>query len=125
MMMMMTTAIIVVVMGREECEHFAAQGTAYEYGLPYVEGGAETVSNVQAYGDGDGKTDDWTAGIQDNDRIRLHNTVLSNFHLALSSLAETTGPKAECDAGREVILISHPLAYFHLSFLHITPWAKL
>lgn len=86
-----------------------------------MEGGAKTVSNVQVYGDGDGKTEDWTAGIRDNDRIRHHNTVLSNFHLALSSLAETTGPKAECDAGHEVILISHQLAYFQRSYLHLTP----
>jgi hypothetical protein len=57
------------------------------------------------------KTEDWPAGIQDNDRIRHHNTVLSNFHLAFSSLAETTGLQAEPDAGDETA--SQSLAYFH------------
>jgi hypothetical protein len=53
MMIMMMTAIIVVMMGREECEQFSVSAMVYEYGAPYVEGGAKTVSNVQAYGDGD------------------------------------------------------------------------
>jgi hypothetical protein len=71
------------------------------------------------------KTEDRTAGIWDNDRIRHHNTVLSHFHLACSSLAETTGTKAECGSGHEIICISHSLAYFQLSYIHLTPWAKL
>lgn len=50
---MMMTAMIVKPRGREECENFPVPNSAYNLtGAPLVEGGANTVSNVQEYGDG-------------------------------------------------------------------------